>query len=51
MLENDVTVAKAVRSSSMQKLFAAREHYNVKFRARMQPGMPLVAEDLVEAQR
>jgi L-fuculose-phosphate aldolase len=42
--------ARALPREEVEKLFAARERYNVKSRARMQPGMPLVAEDLVETQ-
>jgi L-fuculose-phosphate aldolase len=43
--------ARALPREEVEKLFAARGRYNVKSRARLQPGMPLVAEDLVEAQR
>jgi L-fuculose-phosphate aldolase len=43
--------ARALPREEVEKLFASRERYNVKSRARMQPGMPLVAEDLLEAQR
>ena len=42
--------ARALPREEVEKLFAARERYNVKSRAPMQPGMPLVAEDLVETQ-
>jgi L-fuculose-phosphate aldolase len=34
----------------VEKLFAARSRYNVSSRARMEPGMPLVAEDLQQTQ-
>ena len=34
----------------VQKLFAARARYNVKSGAEMLPGMPLVAEDLLQTQ-
>jgi L-fuculose-phosphate aldolase len=43
--------ARALPREEVEKLFASRERYNVKPRARMQPGMPLVAEDLLETQR
>lgn len=35
----------------VEKLFAARARYNVNSRASMQPGLPLVAEDLLQTQR
>jgi L-fuculose-phosphate aldolase len=40
--------ARPLPKEEVEKLFAARARYNVNSRARMQPGMPLVAEDLVE---
>ncbi len=43
--------ARALPRDEVEKLFASRERYNVTPRARMQPGMPLVAEDLLEPQR
>lgn len=43
--------AHALPREEVEKLFASRARYNVKSRARMQPGMPLVAEDLVETRR
>lgn len=42
--------ARALPRDEVEKLFASRARYNVKPRARMQPGMPLVAEDLLETQ-
>jgi L-fuculose-phosphate aldolase len=41
---------KVLARHEVAKLFAARERYGVKSRAGMEPGMPLVAED-VEAVR
>ena len=40
--------AQALPREEVEKLFAARSRYNVNSRARMEPGMPLVAEDLVK---
>jgi L-fuculose-phosphate aldolase len=40
--------ARPLPREEVEKLFAARKRYNVNSRASMQPGMPLVAEDLVE---
>jgi L-fuculose-phosphate aldolase len=40
--------ARPLPKEEVEKLFAARARYNVSSRAGMQPGMPLVAEDLVE---
>jgi L-fuculose-phosphate aldolase len=38
--------AKALPREEVSKLFEARSRYNVSSKARMEPGMPLVAEDL-----
>jgi L-fuculose-phosphate aldolase len=38
--------AKALPREEVAKLFEARSRYNVSSNARMEPGMPLVAEDL-----
>ena len=38
--------AQALPRKEVEKLFAARARYNVCSKAQMQPGMPLVAEDL-----
>lgn len=43
--------ARPLPREEVEKLFASRERYNVRPLARMQPGMPLVAEDLLETQR
>ena len=40
--------AQALPREEVEKLFAARSRYNVNSRARMEPGMPLVAEDLMK---
>lgn len=40
--------ARALPREEVEKLFAARRRYNVDSKARMEPGMPLVAEDLLE---
>lgn len=40
--------ARALPREEVEKLFASRARYNVTSRARMEPGMPLVAEDLLE---
>lgn len=42
--------ARALPRQEVEKLFAARQRYNVHSRAPMEPGMPLVAEDLFESQ-
>ena len=42
--------AKALPREEVDKLFAARQRYNVTSRAPMDPGMPLVAEDLFDTQ-
>lgn len=39
--------ARALPREEVTKLFEARSRYNVSSKARMEPGMPLVAEDLV----
>ncbi len=39
--------AKALPRDEVAKLFEARARYNVSSKARMEPGMPLVAEDLI----
>jgi L-fuculose-phosphate aldolase len=39
--------AQALPRCEVEKLFEARSRYNVNSRAKMEPGMPLVAEDLV----
>ena len=39
--------AQALPREEVEKLFAARMRYNVTSKAKMQPGMPLVAEDLI----
>jgi L-fuculose-phosphate aldolase len=43
--------ARPLPREEVEKLFASRRRYNVDSRAGMEPGMPLVAEDLVEAER
>lgn len=43
--------AKPLPREEVERLFAARSRYNVKSGAAMEPGMPLVAEDVLEAQR
>lgn len=40
--------ARPLPRQEVEKLFAARAQYNVTSRADMQPGMPLVAEDLLQ---
>src|SRR5579875_2341244 len=40
--------AKALPREEVEKLFAARSRYNVNSKAKMLPGMPLVAEDFAE---
>ncbi|MBV9405705.1 MAG: class II aldolase/adducin family protein [Acidobacteriaceae bacterium] len=42
--------ARPLPREEVEKLFAARARYNVSSRARMEPGMPLVAEDLLQTQ-
>ena len=42
--------ARPLPREEVEKLFAARARYNVTSRARMEPGMPLVAEDLFQPQ-
>ncbi|HZS53131.1 MAG TPA: class II aldolase/adducin family protein [Bryobacteraceae bacterium] len=42
--------ARPLPREEVEKLFAARQRYNVRSRASMEPGMPLVAEDLLEPQ-
>ncbi len=39
--------ARPLPREEVEKLFAARARYNVTSRARMKPGMPVVAEDLL----
>ncbi|MBV9759284.1 MAG: class II aldolase/adducin family protein [Acidobacteriaceae bacterium] len=41
--------ARALPRREVEKLFESRARYNVTSNARMEPGMPLVAEDLFEA--
>lgn len=43
--------AKPLPRQEVEKLFAARARYNVCSRAKMQPGMPLVAEDLESCEK
>ena len=43
--------AKPLPREEVERLFAARSRYNVNSRASMEPGMPLVAEDVLENQR
>jgi len=38
---------QALPREEVEKLFASRSRYNVNSRAKMEPGMPLVAEDLI----
>ncbi len=42
--------ARPLPREEVEKLFASRERYNVNSRARMEPGMPLVAEDILSPQ-
>ena len=42
--------AKPLPREEVEKLFASRARYNVQSRNRMEPGMPLVAEDLEETE-
>ncbi len=39
--------AQALPREEVEKLFAARSRYKVNSKAKMEPGMPLVAEDLI----
>ncbi len=41
--------ARPLPRDEVEKLFAARARYNVRSNASMEPGMPVVAEDLVQA--
>jgi L-fuculose-phosphate aldolase len=43
--------ARPLPREEVEKLFASRGRYNLHSRAGMEPGMPLVAEDLLEPQR
>jgi L-fuculose-phosphate aldolase len=43
--------ARPLPREEVEKLFNARSRYNVNSRARMEPGMPIVAEDCYEHQR
>jgi L-fuculose-phosphate aldolase len=43
--------AKPLPREEVERLFAARSRYNVNSKARMAPGMPLVAEDVLEPHR
>jgi L-fuculose-phosphate aldolase len=38
--------ARPLPREEVDKLFAARKHYNINSRSRVKPGMPLAAEDL-----
>ncbi len=40
--------ARPLPREEVEKLFAARSRYNVESRAHMEPGMPLVAEDVLQ---
>ena len=42
--------AKLLCREEVEKLFAARSRYNVQSKARMEPGMPQVAEDQLQTQ-
>jgi L-fuculose-phosphate aldolase len=42
--------ARPLPREEVEKLFAARKRYNVSSRARMEPGMPIVAEDVYQHQ-
>ena len=42
--------AKLLCREEVEKLFAARERYHVQSKARMEPGMPQVAEDQLQTQ-
>jgi L-fuculose-phosphate aldolase len=43
--------AKPLPREEVERLFAARTRYNVNSKASMEPGMPLVAEDVLEPHR
>jgi L-fuculose-phosphate aldolase len=43
--------ARALPREEVEKLFASRARYNVTSNAHMEPGMPLVAEDMLETQK
>ncbi|MGC2660791.1 MAG: class II aldolase/adducin family protein [Bryobacteraceae bacterium] len=43
--------ARPLPRDEVEKLFAARARYNVRSNAAMEPGMPLVAEDLLQMRR
>ena len=43
--------AKPLPREEVERLFAARSRYNVSSKASMEPGMPLVAEDVLEPHR
>jgi len=43
--------AKPLPREEVERLFAARSRYNVNSKASMEPGMPLVAEDVLEPHR
>jgi L-fuculose-phosphate aldolase len=43
--------ARPLPREEVEKLFAARSRYNVRSAAAMEPGMPLVAEDVLQTQR
>jgi len=42
--------ARPLPREQVEKLFAARRRYNVSSKASMEPGMPLVAEDVLQSQ-
>jgi len=42
--------ARPLPREEVEKLFEARRRYNVTSRARMEPGMPIVAEDVYQHQ-
>src|SRR5438309_3092828 len=42
--------ARPLPREQVEKLFAARRRYNVNSKANMEPGMPLVAEDVFQSQ-
>jgi hypothetical protein len=42
--------ARPLPRDEVEKLFKARTRYNVESRAQMEPGMPIVAEDLYQHQ-
>ena len=43
--------ARPLPRDEVEKLFAARQRYNVNSRSGMEPGMPVVAEDVFETER